>query len=142
MAVNLPSGTAMAIAPDSPMVDTEKAQVQREEAIHDHDVMGGKEIDHEAAMHFGELTEEELVHQKKLLRIIDSLIMPIVMVVSQRKHAPSTPSFWLTSRRQVYLMNYIDRNSSSTWSAALNANITDLSRQTTLQLACKAWRMT
>ena len=41
-------------------------------------------------MHFGQLTEEELVIQKKLKRKIDSLIMPLVIL--------------------VYLMNYIDRS--------------------------------
>jgi hypothetical protein len=40
-------------------------------------------------MHFGQLTEEELVIEKKLRRKIDSLIMPLVIL--------------------VYLMNYIDR---------------------------------
>ncbi|KAJ9609483.1 hypothetical protein H2200_005810 [Cladophialophora chaetospira] len=57
----------------------------------DHDLLGDKvELSHEEAMHFGALTEEELVVQKKLVRKIDALIMPLVVL--------------------VYLMNYIDRN--------------------------------
>jgi hypothetical protein len=44
---------------------------------------------HEEAMHYGILTEEELAIQKKLIRRIDSRIMPAVIT--------------------VYLMNYIDR---------------------------------
>lgn len=57
----------------------------------DHDVLGEKAtMSHEDAMHFGALTEEELVIEKKLVRKIDMLIMPLVVL--------------------VYLMNYIDRN--------------------------------
>lgn len=56
----------------------------------DHDVLGEKAtLSHEEAMHFGALTEEELAIQKKLVRKIDMLIMPLVVL--------------------VYLMNYIDR---------------------------------
>lgn len=40
-------------------------------------------------MHFGALTEDELLIEKKLRRKIDMLIMPLVIL--------------------VYLMNYIDR---------------------------------
>lgn len=58
--------------------------------VTDKEVLGEKaSISHEQAMHFGELTEEERVIEKKLLRKIDSLIMPMVVL--------------------VYLMNYIDR---------------------------------
>jgi hypothetical protein len=57
---------------------------------HDHDVMGEKgQVIHEERMHWGELTEDELVIEKKLRRKIDALIMPCVIL--------------------VYLMNYIDR---------------------------------
>jgi hypothetical protein len=57
---------------------------------HDSDVMGEKgEVAHEERMHWGELTADELVIEKKLRRKIDSLIMPCVIL--------------------VYLMNYIDR---------------------------------
>ena len=63
-------------------------------AIHnekqDGDVLGGHVVAKEEAMHMAHLTEEELVLQKKLKRRIDSLIMPLVIL--------------------VYLMNYIDRN--------------------------------
>jgi len=60
-----------------------KAEVAHEEGTHE-------EGTHEEAMHYGILTEEELAIQKKLIRRIDSRIMPAVIT--------------------VYLMNYIDRN--------------------------------
>ncbi|TKA23607.1 hypothetical protein B0A50_07441 [Salinomyces thailandicus] len=59
-----------------------------QEVLHDHDVTG-KTSDEEAA-HLSELTAEEKVVEKQLRRKIDSLIMPLVIL--------------------VYLMNYIDRN--------------------------------
>ena len=60
------------------------------EVITDKEVLGEKgSISHEEAMHFGVLTDEERAVEKKLLRKIDSLIMPMVVL--------------------VYLMNYIDR---------------------------------
>lgn len=59
--------------------------------IGDDELMGGKAgVTHEEAMHFGMLTPDELIVEKKLKRKIDSLIMPLVVM--------------------VYLMNYIDRN--------------------------------
>lgn len=59
--------------------------------FHDHDVLGEKaEVTHEERMHWGQLTEDELVLETKLRRKIDALIMPLVIL--------------------VYLMNYIDRN--------------------------------
>ncbi|KAF2174166.1 hypothetical protein M409DRAFT_62288 [Zasmidium cellare ATCC 36951] len=58
--------------------------------IHDHDITIGDEVTKEEARHMVELTEEERVIEKKLRRKIDSLIMPLVVL--------------------VYLMNYIDRN--------------------------------
>lgn len=59
-------------------------------AMVDHDLMGEKAgLSHEEAVHFGELTHEELAIEKKLRRKIDILIMPLVVL--------------------VYLMNYIDR---------------------------------
>jgi hypothetical protein len=64
--------------------------MDKEEILHDHEVMGDKaNITHEEVSHFGELTREELIVEKKLRRKIDSLIMPMVIL--------------------VYLMNYIDR---------------------------------
>jgi hypothetical protein len=58
--------------------------------VADHELIGEKlEISHSEVMHFGQLTEEELVIEKKLRRKIDMLIMPLVIL--------------------VYLMNYIDR---------------------------------
>lgn len=58
--------------------------------IADHELLGDKvNASHEEAMHYGALTEEELVTEKRLRRKIDTLIMPMVVL--------------------VYLMNYIDR---------------------------------
>lgn len=71
-------------------LETGKGDIAHEEAIRDHDVLGEKEYTREEAMHFGQLTEEELAVEKKLKRRIDALIMPLVIL--------------------VYLMNYIDRN--------------------------------
>lgn len=71
----------------------EKEAFERRESrtIADDELMGGKaDVSHEEAMHFGQLTPDELVIEKKLKRKIDSLIMPVVVL--------------------VYLMNYIDRN--------------------------------
>jgi len=71
-------------------LESGKGDIGHNEVLRDHDVLGEKEYTTEEAMHFGELTPEELVIQKKLRRRIDSLIMPLVVL--------------------VYLMNYIDRN--------------------------------
>lgn len=61
-----------------------------DDKITDAQLMGEKEGTlHEEAMHWGELTEEELHIEKKLRLRIDMLIMPLVIL--------------------VYLMNYIDR---------------------------------
>lgn len=58
--------------------------------IADHELMGEKQhASHGDAMHLAELTPEELEIEKKLRRKIDTLIMPMVVL--------------------VYLMNYIDR---------------------------------
>lgn len=57
--------------------------------LHDHDIMD-HDVSREEAMHLATLTADELAVEKKLRRKIDSLIMPLVML--------------------VYLMNYIDRN--------------------------------
>lgn len=63
----------------------------REEGIiHDHDAMGEKiEMSHEEIIHLAELTPQEKIIEKKLRRLIDSIILPFVIT--------------------VYLMNYIDR---------------------------------
>jgi hypothetical protein len=56
----------------------------------DTDVVEGKaEISHVEVVHMVELTPEEKVIEKKLVRKIDGLIMPLIIL--------------------VYLMNYIDR---------------------------------
>ncbi|KAF7591605.1 hypothetical protein BBP40_001304 [Aspergillus hancockii] len=59
--------------------------------ITDREAMGEKaDMTHEEVVHIAELTPEEKIVEKKLRRRIDSLIMPLVIL--------------------VYLMNYIDRN--------------------------------
>ncbi|RAL10157.1 putative MFS transporter [Aspergillus homomorphus CBS 101889] len=59
--------------------------------ITDHEAMGDKvDVSHEEVVQMAQLTEDEKVVEKKLRRRIDSLIMPLVIL--------------------VYLMNYIDRN--------------------------------
>jgi len=69
----------------------EKGNAKSGHVLTDHDLMGEKaDVSHEEATHIGALTEEEKVIEKKLKRRIDSLIMPLVIL--------------------VYLMNYIDRN--------------------------------
>jgi hypothetical protein len=58
--------------------------------ITDREAMGEKaDMTHEEVVHIAELTPEEKIIEKKLRRRIDSLIMPLVIL--------------------VYLMNYIDR---------------------------------
>ena len=58
--------------------------------IQDAEVLGDKaNASHEERMHWGALTEEELVVEEKLRLRVDCLIMPMVIL--------------------VYLMNYIDR---------------------------------
>lgn len=71
-------------------MDDEKTGIGHNETLRDEDVIGTKRITSEEAEHLRQLSPEELVAEKKLRRKIDSLIMPIVVV--------------------VYLMNYIDRN--------------------------------
>ncbi|KAF2213533.1 hypothetical protein CERZMDRAFT_66995 [Cercospora zeae-maydis SCOH1-5] len=69
------------------MADTssiEKNDVLHNESLHDHDI---KQTEHS---HLTVLTEEEKAIERKLLKKIDILIMPLVVL--------------------VYLMNYIDRN--------------------------------
>jgi len=62
----------------------------KEHVITDNDVMGEKaEMSHEEVVQLTELTEEEKILEKKLRLRIDSLIMPLVVL--------------------VYLLNYIDR---------------------------------
>ena len=76
----------------------------------DHDLLGDKAtMSHDDAMHFGALTEEELVIEKKLVRKIDMLIMPLVVL--------------------VYLMNYIDRYGLCPSIVALGAVLTEVQKQ-------------
>lgn len=70
----------------------EKSAYERRESKTDDEILneGKGGASHEEAMHYGMLTPEEQLIEKKLKRKIDSLIMPLVVL--------------------VYLMNYIDRN--------------------------------
>ena len=91
----------------------------------DRDLLGDKAgISHDEVQHVSRLTEEELVIEKKLRRRIDSLIMPLVIL--------------------VYLMNYIDRFASSP-----NHHCHDLvglmliAAAITMPLPdCKVWKLT
>lgn len=83
----------------------EKGIVSHEEVLHDHDVAG--KTTREDAIHVSQLTEEELIVEKKLRRKIDTLIMPLVIL--------------------VYLMNYIDRNNYA--AAKLQGLVQDLHLQ-------------
>ena len=76
-----------------PYEDPKKDEITRNESLHDHDVLGKTNVTKEDAMHMGILTEEELVAQKKLLKIIDSLIMPLVMLVRCPAHPRFVPTF-------------------------------------------------
>ena len=64
------------------MSDDEKYYSSRSEGGHDHDAVGNTNMTREDADHMKHLTEDELAIQKKLLRKVDSLIMPLVMLVS------------------------------------------------------------
>lgn len=65
-------------------------QLDQEQRLTDRDVIGEKaEVLHEEVVHLAQLSPEEKVIEKKLVRKIDSLVMPLVIL--------------------VYLMNYIDR---------------------------------
>ena len=66
----------------------EKEVAIHRESITDNELVGDKTI--QQALHSGELTPEELMTEKVLRRKIDSVIMPLVVL--------------------VYLMNFIDRN--------------------------------
>jgi hypothetical protein len=61
----------------------------RNDTITDAELGAKVDLSHEEVVHMAELTEEEKVVEKKLRRRIDTLIMPLVIL--------------------VYLMNYIDR---------------------------------
>lgn len=61
-----------------------------DEKISDHDILGGPvEVSHEETIGFDALTPEGAAIEKALVRRIDLLIMPLIIL--------------------VYLMNYIDR---------------------------------
>ncbi|KAJ5212381.1 uncharacterized protein N7498_004027 [Penicillium cinerascens] len=92
-------------------------------AIADTDMMGEKaDMSHEEVVQLTELTEEEKMVEKKLRRRIDTLIMPLVVL--------------------VYLLNYIDRNN---YAAAKlqglteDLNLTDTEYQTGLSVLFVAY---
>jgi len=89
--------------------------------VTDHELLGDKlQVAHSEVMHFGQLTEEELVIEKKLRRKIDSLIMPLVIL--------------------VYLMNYIDRSVQHPFIGNYKL-INSCYQEITMQPpVCKAWR--
>ena len=58
-------------------MDYGKAELAHEEVMHDHDMKVSKED----ALHVAGLTEAEKVLEKKLRRKIDTLIMPLVILV-------------------------------------------------------------
>ena len=53
------------------------------DTLRDAELLGGEKdiVNHNEVMHSRELTEEELVIEKKLRRKIDSLIMPLVILI-------------------------------------------------------------
>ena len=61
--------------------DEDRSTVHK--VLHDHDVLGRTDVTREDAIHIGQLTEEELMHEKKLRKKIDAMIMPLVMLVSR-----------------------------------------------------------
>lgn len=72
-----------------------------EKASHDREPLGEKpEITHKEAIHHGKLTPDELNIERELRKKIDWRIMPLVIL--------------------VYLMNYIDRQVSSSLLKSLN----------------------
>ena len=64
------------------MSDDEKYDSGRSERAHDDNGVRNTNMNREDADHMKHLTEDELAIQKKLLRKVDSLIMPLVMLVS------------------------------------------------------------
>ena len=61
------------------MADAEKHSVNGKEVLHDSDLISGSS--REQPTHLNRLTDEELVLEKKLKRKIDSVIMPMVVLV-------------------------------------------------------------
>jgi hypothetical protein len=60
----------------------EKHGIGHRESLHDHDVLGNKDIGKEEAQHAAELTAEEHALERKLRIKIDLMIMPWVILVS------------------------------------------------------------
>ena len=62
--------------------DVEKHAIGHNELLHDHDVLGNKEVRKEDAQHAAELTAEEKALERKLRIKVDIMIMPWVILVS------------------------------------------------------------
>ncbi|KAF2720122.1 MFS transporter [Polychaeton citri CBS 116435] len=71
-------------------LNDDKGDIAHYEEKHDHNILGDVDRAKDDAMHFGHLSAEELAIELKLRKRIDTLIMPLVIL--------------------VYLLNYIDRN--------------------------------
>jgi hypothetical protein len=85
-----------------------------EVVIRDREAMGEKaEMSHEEIVNLAELSPEEKVIERKLRRRIDSLIMPLVIL--------------------VYLMNYIDRCVLGKWMGRNGTNSSLIGITTRLQ---------
>ena len=65
------------------VIPDDEDRIADHKILHDHDVLGRANITREDAVHMGQLSGEELMLEKKLLRKIDSMIMPLVMLVSR-----------------------------------------------------------
>lgn len=68
------------------MADIKPVATEGDEVVTDHHLMGEKHIE---TAHIAELTEEEKLIEKRLVRRIDSIILPMIVT--------------------VYLLNWIDR---------------------------------
>ena len=95
---------------------------EHKEYLRDRDLLKDHEAAQEQAIHMGHLSEEELAVEKKLRRRIDSMIMPLVIL--------------------VYLMNYIDRCVSSLLAKFGVLMLICDTETTTLQHVYRAWKMT
>ena len=60
---------------------TDASYIERKHSLTDHEILGDNTHAKEDAMHYGHLSEEELLLEKKLRRRIDFTIMPMVVLV-------------------------------------------------------------
>lgn len=120
----------------------EKAGNDRTEVLHDHDVIGGRNMSREEAMHLGELTPEELEIEKRLVKKTDRMIMPLVMLVRRPFCYPFRQVQWkLTSLPSTGLPDELHRPKQyppSTIRDRLHKMLTTF--QTMLRLESRDWR--